>query len=96
MTRPHPTPISAGPVPFRADGDLDEKGLRPLDQFLQTSGVYARVGAAVARHAETLTTRAIAPGLALRRLPAGPTRVALDGPTDAQRDTLGADVEDLT
>lgn len=90
--------ISAVPVPFDADGDLDEKGLEPLYRFLLDAGVdgvfvcgttgefaalddgerevvltealavfgpdrvYAHVGAASARQAERLATRAVALG----------------------------------
>ena len=31
--------ISAVPVPFTADGDLDDAGLQPLYRFLDTAGV---------------------------------------------------------
>jgi 4-hydroxy-tetrahydrodipicolinate synthase len=90
--------IPAVPVPFLADGELDEKGLDSLYCFLDDAGVdgvfvsgttgefpalddgerdvvlaaaldvfgpdrvYAHVGAASARHAERLATRAVALG----------------------------------
>ena len=39
MSLPHAALISAVPVPFHADGGLDEKGLPPLYGFLQAAGV---------------------------------------------------------
>ena len=39
MSLPHATLISAVPVPFHADGGLDEKGLQPLYRFLEAAGV---------------------------------------------------------
>ena len=106
--------IPAVPVPFLADGALDEKGLAPLYGFLDDAGVdgvfvsgttgefpalddaerdvvltealavfgpervYAHVGAASARQAERLATRAVALGATTLAaitpyyLPAGP------------------------
>ena len=95
MPEPTVALVSAVPVPFTADGDLDDAGLQPLYRFLEATGVdgvfvagttgeftalddaeretvltealgvfgservYAHVGAASARQAERLTARAV-------------------------------------
>lgn len=114
MPEPSAALVSAVPVPFTADGGLNDAGLQPLYRSLDAAGVdgvftagttgeftalddaereivltealavfgpervYAHVGAASARHAERLTTRAVALGarnlaaITPYYLPAGP------------------------